>query len=97
MTREKVQERFMKDQEIKLTGSVKVAGGFHYTGDPLKMGDYYKRKATADKNIFVRGCNMWGNTVKRPDVWQEPLVVLEPTDTFYLCTRHTPQTIDEER
>ena len=46
--------------------------------------------AIAEKNIFVKGCDIWGNTVTYPEVWQEPLVVLEPKDSFYVCTRqHT--------
>jgi len=30
---------------------------------------------------------MWGNTVDKPEIWKNPLVVLEKGDKFYVCTQ----------
>ena len=91
MTKQEVIERFKHRREVKLTMLVKLNGGFRYIGKPSEVTakdiTYRKMEAIAEKNIFIRGCDMWGNTVDRSEIWKEPLVVLEKGDKFYLCTQ----------
>lgn len=91
MTKQEVVKKFKHKKEVKLTMLVKLNGGFRYIGKPSEVTarniTYRRMEAIAEKNIFIRGCDMWGNTVDQPEIWKEPLVVLEEGDRFYMCTR----------
>ena len=91
MTKQEVVKRFRHRREVKFTMLVKLNGGFRYIGKPSEVTakniTYHRMETIAEKNIFIRGCDMWGNTVDKPEIWKEPLVVLEKGDKFYMCTR----------